>query len=119
MATIAHPLPYPAAASERYTGLLSWLATTDHKRIGLLYIGSGVIFLAVAGFEALLMRIQLTWPRMEFLSPHTYNSILTMHGTTMVFLVGMPILFGFINYVVPLQIGANDMVFPRLNALSY
>jgi len=119
MATVAQPIPPPAEASERYEGLLSWLATTDHKRIGILYIGSGVVFLAVAGFEALLMRIQLTLPRLEFLSPTAYNALFTMHGTTMVFLVGMPILFGFINYVVPLQIGARDMAFPRLNALSF
>ena len=119
MATVAHPIPEPSAADERYSGLLSWLATTDHKRIGILYIGTGVVFLAIAGFEALLMRIQLTLPRLEFLSPHAYNQIFTMHGTSMVFLVGMPILFGFINYIVPLQIGARDMAFPRLNALSY
>ena len=119
MATVAQPIPPPAEASERYEGLLSWLATTDHKRIGILYIGAGVVFLAIAGFEALLMRIQLTLPRLEFLSPSAYNALFTMHGTTMVFLVGMPILFGFINYVVPLQIGARDMAFPRLNALSF
>src|SRR3712207_3432581 len=65
------------------------------------------------------MRIQLTLPRLEFLTPQAYNAVFTMHGTTMVFLAGMPILFGFINYVVPLQIGARDMAFPRLNALSY
>ncbi|MCC7366829.1 MAG: cytochrome c oxidase subunit I [Chloroflexi bacterium] len=119
MAAVAHPLPEASRPAERFQGLLSWLATTDHKRIGLLYIATGVLFLAVAGFEALLMRVQLTWPRLEFLSPHAYNVLFTMHGTTMVFLVGMPILFGFINYIVPLQIGAHDMAFPRLNALSY
>jgi cytochrome c oxidase subunit I len=119
MATVAHPSPHLPDASERYEGLLAWLATTDHKKIGILYIASGVLFLAVAGFEALLMRVQLTLPRLEFLSPQAYNALFTMHGTTMVFLVGMPILFGFINYVVPLQIGARDMAFPRLNALSY
>ncbi|MDP8923716.1 MAG: cytochrome c oxidase subunit I [Chloroflexota bacterium] len=119
MATLAHPLPRPAEAGGRYEGLLAWLATTDHKKIGILYIATGVLFLAIAGFEALLMRVQLTLPRLEFLSPNAYNALFTMHGTTMVFLVGMPILFGFINYVVPLQIGARDMAFPRLNALSY
>ena len=119
MATVAHPIPPPAEARERYEGLLAWLATTDHKKIGILYIATGVVFLVIAGFEALLMRVQLTLPRLEFLSPQAYNALFTMHGTTMVFLVGMPILFGFINYVVPLQIGARDMAFPRLNALSY
>src|SRR5687768_6411051 len=119
MATVAHPIPPPAETSERYEGLLAWLATTDHKKIGILYIGSGVLFLLVAGLEALLMRIQLSLPRLVFLSLNAYNALFTMHGTTMLFLVGMPILFGFINYVVPLQIGARDMAYPRLNALSF
>ena len=101
MATIAQPLHPALAERPRYEGLLSWLATTDHKRIGILYIATGVLFLAVAGFEALLMRVQLTLPRLEFLSPQAYNALFTMHGTSMVFLVGMPILFGFINFVVP------------------
>jgi cytochrome c oxidase subunit I len=119
MVTLAHPFPRPAEAHAPYQGVLAWLATTDHKKIGLLYLATGILFLAVAGFEALLMRAQLTLPRLEILSPAAYNAIFTMHGTTMVFLAGMPILFGFINYLVPLQIGAHDMAFPRLNALSY
>jgi cytochrome c oxidase subunit 1 len=77
------------------------------------------LFLLIGGVEALLMRIQLVLPHNTFLSPATFNRMFTMHGTTMVFLVGMPILFGFGNYLVPLMIGARDMAFPRLNAFSF
>ena len=99
--------------------MLSWFATVDHKRIGILYILTATFFLAVGGLEALLMRVQLALPNNDFLSPRAYNQIFTMHGTTMVFLVGMPVLSGFANYFVPLMIGARDVAFPRLNALSY
>src|SRR5215469_14428773 len=98
--------------------ILEWITTVDHKKIGLMYIGYALIFLVVAGVEALLMRIQLAIPHNTFVSPATFNRLFTMHGTTMVFLVGMPILFGFGNYLVPLMIGAWDMAFPRLNAFS-
>ena len=97
----------------------SWIVTVDHKRLGILYICYALVFLLVAGAEALLIRIQLFYPDNHFVSPYTYNRLFTMHGTTMVFLVGMPILFGFGNYLVPLMIGARDMAFPRLNMLSY
>ena len=97
----------------------SWLVTTDHKKIGILYICYALIFLLVGGIEALLIRIQLFKPLNDFVSPQTYNRLFTMHGTTMVFLVGMPILFGFGNYLIPLMIGARDMAFPRLNAFSF
>jgi cytochrome c oxidase subunit 1 len=96
-----------------------WVTTVDHKRIGLLYIWFSIIFLLVGGAEALALRIQLATPDSHFLSPDTYNRLFTMHGTTMVFLMGMPFLFGFANYIVPLQIGARDMAFPRLNAFSF
>ncbi|MGH7222658.1 MAG: cytochrome c oxidase subunit I, partial [Gemmataceae bacterium] len=96
-----------------------WIATVDHKKIGILYIVMAVVFLVVAGVEALLMRWQLIVPRNTFLSPQVFNQLFTMHGTTMVFFVGMPILIGLGNYVVPLQIGARDMAFPRLNALGF
>jgi cytochrome c oxidase subunit 1 len=96
-----------------------WVVTVDHKRLGILYICFALIFLLVAGFEALLIRIQLAIPHNTFITPADYNRIFTMHGTTMVFLVGMPILFGFGNYLVPLMIGARDMAFPRLNAFSF
>ncbi len=96
-----------------------WVITVDHKKLGIMYIVYAVIFLVVAGIEALLIRIQLAIPHNHFLSPQVYNRIFTMHGTTMVFFVGMPILFGFANYLVPLMIGARDMAFPRLNAFSF
>ncbi len=96
-----------------------WLTTCDHKKIGLMYIGYALIFLLVAGVEAMLMRIQLAFPDNRFVSPQVFNQLFTMHGTTMVFFVGMPILFGFGNYLVPLMIGARDMAFPRLNAFSF
>ena len=91
----------------------------DHKKIGILYIVTAFVFFLVGGTEALLMRIQLGVPDNTFLEPATYNQILTMHGTTMVFLFVVPMMTGFANYIVPLQIGARDMAFPRLNALSY
>src|SRR6201988_3944889 len=96
-----------------------WVVTVDHKKIGLMYIGYALIFLVVAGIEALLIRAQLFFPNNHLISPFVFNRLFTMHGTTMVFLVGMPILFGFGNYLVPLMIGARDMAFPRLNAFSF
>ena len=99
-------------------GLLSWLATVDHKRIGIMYLLVSLFFFGVGGIEALLMRIQLARPENTFLSPQAYNQIFTMHGTTMIFLVAMPVLTGFANYLVPLMIGARDVAFPRLNALG-
>jgi cytochrome c oxidase subunit 1 len=99
--------------------LHDWMATVDHKKIGLMYIGYALLFLVVAGFEAILIRIQLAIPNNHFVSPQTFNRLFTMHGTTMVFFVGMPILFGFGNYLIPLMIGARDMAFPRLNAFSF
>jgi cytochrome c oxidase subunit 1 len=99
--------------------LHDWVTTVDHKKIGLMYIGYALIFLVVAGFEALLMRVQLAIPNNHFVSPQVFNQLFTMHGTTMVFFVGMPILFGFGNYLIPLMIGARDMAFPRLNAFSF
>lgn len=99
--------------------LNDWLTTTDHKKIGLMYIAYALLFLVIAGFEAILMRIQLAVPNNTFLSPQVFNRLFTMHGTTMVFFVGIPILFGFGNYLIPLMIGARDMAFPRLNAFSF
>ncbi|MFZ0548954.1 MAG: cytochrome c oxidase subunit I [Candidatus Promineifilaceae bacterium] len=100
-------------------GLLSWIMTVDHKRIGILYIYSAFIFFLIGGLEALLMRTQLARADNTFLSGDLYNQIFTMHGTTMIFLVVMPLSAGFGNYLVPLMIGARDMAFPKLNALSY
>ncbi len=109
------------ARSVRYGSLRSvwgWVTSTNHKNIGIMYIVMGLVFFLAGGLEALSLRIQLAQPALRVLSPEVYNQIFTMHGTTMVFLFGMPILAGFANYFIPLQIGARDMAFPRLNALS-
>ena len=120
---VTPPAPQPARWPRNYLNtsytVSSWLLTTDHKRIGILYMVTTAVFFVLGGLEALLMRIQLAQPRAEVLSPETYNELFTMHGTTMIFLVVMPLLLGFANYLVPLMIGARDMAFPRLNALSY
>ena len=99
--------------------LHGWVVTVDHKRLGILYILYSTFFLLVAGVEALFIRLQLAFPHNHVLSAQVYNQFFTMHGTTMVFLVGVPFVFGFANYIVPLQIGARDMAFPRLNAFSF
>ncbi len=96
-----------------------WATTVDHKKIGVMYVVMAILFLVIGGAEALAMRIQLIRPGFEFLSPDVFNQFFTMHGTTMVFFVGMPILIGMANYLVPLMIGARDMAFPRLNAMSF
>ncbi len=101
------------------TGVWTWLTTTDHKKIGLLYGGSAIVFFVVGGIEALLIRVQLATPNGEFLSADAYNQMFTMHATTMVFLVVMPAAAAFTNYFLPLLIGARDVAFPRLNAFSY
>jgi cytochrome c oxidase subunit I len=121
-ATIAtRPRPEIVAheVADEPRGWTSWFTTVDHKRIGILYMVTAFVFFLVGGTEALLMRIQLGVPENTFLEPATYNQILTMHGTTMVFLFVVPMMTGFANYIVPLQVGARDMAFPRLNALSY
>jgi len=100
-------------------GWTSWITTTDHKRIGILYLWTCAVFFILGGVEALLIRIQLGVPENTFLDPEKYNQVMTMHGTTMIFLVVVPIWAGFGNYVIPLMIGARDMAFPRLNAWSY
>jgi cytochrome c oxidase subunit I len=97
----------------------SWVTTVDHKRIGILYIWTSLLFFFAGGILAVLMRTQLAEPNSDFLTRERYNELFTMHGTTMVFLVVVPILAGFGNFLVPLMIGARDMAFPRLNALSY
>ena len=99
--------------------LHSWVVTVDHKKLGLMYMMMAIFFLLVAGAEVLCIRIQLAVPDNHFLSPQVFNRFFTMHGTTMVFLVGIPLIFGFGNYIIPLQIGARDMAFPRLNAFSF
>jgi cytochrome c oxidase subunit I len=96
-----------------------WVTTVDHKRLGIMYIVYALCFLVIGGIEATIMRIQLIRPHNDFVSPQVFNRMFTMHGTTMIFFVTMPILFGFANYLVPLMIGARDMAFPRLNAFSF
>ncbi|MCA9621674.1 MAG: cytochrome c oxidase subunit I, partial [Myxococcales bacterium] len=117
MSVLAHA--EHAAESEADRSIFAWLATVDHKRIGILYLVTAVFFFGVGGLEALVMRLQLARPNNTLVSPQTFNQLFTMHGTTMIFLVVMPTLVGFANYLVPLMIGARDMAFPRLNALSY
>jgi cytochrome c oxidase subunit 1 len=96
-----------------------WVTTVDHKRIGILYILFGMTFFIIGGIEAAVMRIQLIRPHNDFVSPQVFNQMFTMHGTTMIFFVIMPLVFGFANYLVPLMIGARDMAFPRLNGFSF
>ncbi len=104
---------------KEYRGVLSWVASIDHKQIGIMYILSGFFFLLVGVAEAMIMRLQLARPANHLISPETYDQLFTMHGTTMVFLMAMPLLFGFSVYLVPLMIGARDMAFPRLNAFGF
>src|SRR6266853_3620120 len=99
--------------------LHDWVVTVDHKKLGILYIIYGIVFLIIGGIEAAIIRIQLIVPHNHFVSPEVFNRMFTMHGTTMIFFVAMPILFGFGTYLIPLMIGARDMAFPRLNALSF
>jgi cytochrome c oxidase subunit 1 len=99
--------------------VVSWITTTDHKRIGILYICTSLLFFVLAGVMGLVIRLQLMQANADVVDPQRYNELVTIHGTSMVFLVGVPILAGFGNYLVPLMIGAHDMAFPRLNALSY
>jgi len=100
-------------------GWTSWITTTDHKRIGILYLWTVLVFFVLGGVEALLMRVQLGAPENTLLSPERYNQLFTMHGTTMVFLVVVPVWAGAANFLLPLMIGARDVAFPRLNAWSY
>ncbi len=119
---IAGAIPAPSIAIAPRTAMdrvHSWLVTVDHKKLGLMYIMYGLTFFVVAGLEASLMRTQLAASNNHFLSPQVFNQLFTMHGTTMVFLVGMPLIFGFANYLVPLMIGARDLAFPRLNAFGF
>jgi cytochrome c oxidase subunit 1 len=119
MATSAVEHAPPQITSDAKTGLWSWLTTVDHKRIGIMYGVSAFVFFMIGGLEALLLRIQLGSPDSTFLSPDAYNQLFTMHGTTMIFLGVMPLSAMFFNYLIPLQIGARDVVFPRLNAFSF
>ena len=120
MSTDAIALPGTELASTPVAARLhAWITTVDHKRLGILYITYALVFLVIGGVEATIMRIQLIRPHNDFVSPQVFNRMFTMHGTTMIFFVAMPVMFGFANYLIPLMIGARDMAFPRLNAFSF
>lgn len=112
-------LPWPLRRPTATAGFWSWVTTVDHKRIAKLYGYTGFIFFIVGGLEALLIRVQLAQAESTFLTAAEYNALFTMHGTTMIFLVVMPMAAAFMNFLLPLMIGARDVAFPRLNALSY
>ena len=117
MAVDAEPRPY--RADWKRGRVTAWLTTVDHKKIGILYIVTSLGFFILGGILSLFMRAQLATPNEHFVTRDRYNELFTIHGTTMVFLVVVPILAGLGNYLVPLMIGARDMAFPRLNAFSY
>ena len=113
------PRPFSPVHRPRGSRFLGYLSTTDPKRLGVMYIVTSFVFFMVGGLLALLMRAELARPGLQFLSPEQYNQLFTMHGTIMLLFYATPVVFGFANYVLPLQIGAPDVAFPRLNALSY
>ncbi len=115
MATLTDVIARPTG----YSGIWSWITTVDHKRIGVLYGTTAFIFMLFAGIEAGVIRVQLSQPELGIVSPGRYNEMFTMHATVMIFMVVMPLSASFFNFVVPLAIGARDVAFPRLNALSY
>jgi len=115
MASIAAPQVYAPTKEIKTTGLWSWITTIDHKRIGLLYGVSAFVFFLVGGLEALVIRTQLARPDNHIVNAARYNELFTMHGTTMIFLALMPLTAALFNFLVPLQIGARDVAFPRLN----
>ena len=110
---IAHEVERPSR------GWTSWATTTDHKKVGIMYLATVLVFFVLGGVEALLIRTQLAVPDNTLLTPEHYNQVMTMHGTTMIFLVIVPVWAGFANYFLPLMLGARDVAFPRLNAWSY
>ena len=108
-----------AAKPKQKSIIWDWLTTVDHKKIAMLYLVAGTLYLVQAGVMALFMRIQLMYPENDFISGQVFNEMMTMHGTVMLFFVAAPLLFGFMNYVIPLQIGARDVAFPFVNALGF
>jgi cytochrome c oxidase subunit I len=122
MATVAtRPVPQVVAhrVQREARGWTSWITTTDHKRIGIMYMVTTFVFFCLGGIEALMIRLQLGAPNDTLVTPQVYNQLFTMHGTTMIFLFVVPMMAGLANYFLPLMIGARDMAYPRLNALSY
>ncbi len=118
MTIMQQPLS-PAGRVPALSRLHEWVATTDHKKLGVMYVTAGLLFFMIAGLEASLMRWQLALPNQSIIMPDDFNRLFTMHGTTMVFFVGMPILFGTANFLIPLMIGTRDLAFPRLNAFGF
>ena len=118
-APVAVPQVAARSVERERTGWTSWVTTTDHKRIGIMYLVLTFVFFLLGGTEALLIRLQLAQANNTLLDPETYNQLITMHGTTMIFLFVVPVMAGFGNYFLPLMIGARDMAFPKLNALSF
>jgi len=112
-------IQHSAGSPPASRGLLDWLSTTDHKQIGILYMGTAFFFFLLAGALSMLIRAELARPGLQVVSRGTYAQLFTMHGSLMMFLFAVPIAFGLANYLVPLQLGAPDMAFPRVNALSY
>jgi len=108
-----------AHAVKRYSGIMDWLTTVDHKKIGILYLAAGAFFFLVGGLEALLIRVQLMYPDLDIFVGDAFNQLTSMHGVTMIFFAAMPIIIGFMNCIVPLQIGARDVAFPFVNALGF
>jgi cytochrome c oxidase subunit 1 len=117
--TLPRPEIIAHSSEAEARGWVSWVTTTDHKKIGIMYLFTVLAFFILGGVEALLIRVQLGSPDNTFLDPTTYNQLFTMHGTTMIFLVVVPVWAGFANYLLPLMIGARDVAFPRLNAWSF
>ncbi len=109
----------PRSATASRSTLYEWLTTTDHKKIGIMYLINSFFFFFFAGILALLVRTELAQPGLQFFTDQAYNELFSMHGTIMIFLFVIPMLAGFGNYAVPLMIGAPDMAFPRINALSF
>src|SRR6266498_4076740 len=111
--------PWPVRRQVKGSALAQILRTTDAKQIGIMYMVTAFVFFLLGGLMALLMRAELARPGLQFLSPEQYNQLFTMHGTLMLLFFATPIVFAFANFVVPLQIGAPDVAFPRLNAMAY
>ncbi len=119
MTTAELQQPRAAGPTHEPGGIVDYLTTTDHKKIGILYLFMGLAFLLISGTLSLFMRAELTFPDLQFMDTATYNQLFTMHGTGMIFFFASPVVFGFANYFLPLQIGAPDVAFPRLNALTF
>src|SRR5438270_247052 len=117
--TVPQVTAHEVTAPRQTKRWIEWVTTTDHKKIGIMYLVTTFVFFLLGGVEALMIRLQLGAPENTLITPETYNQLFTMHGTTMIFLFVVPVWAGFANYFLLLMIGARDMAFPKLNALSY